>query len=90
VPRGGRRVGAGRKKGTPNKRRRGVAEAHAEVAMLAATEGVTPLQHLLGVLNSDAPESRKDAVATACLPFMHPRLKEGENGLCRLKTIKSI
>jgi hypothetical protein len=32
------------------------------------------LQHLLAVLNSNAPDHRKDQVAAACLPYMHPRL----------------
>jgi hypothetical protein len=77
VPRGGRRVGAGRKKGTPNKRRRTVVEAHAEVAILAAAkpDTVTPLSHMMAVLNDPgSPPSRKDAAAAAAAPYMHPKL----------------
>jgi hypothetical protein len=77
VPRGGKRPGAGRKKGTKNKRRRTVVEAHAEVAMLAAAkpDTVTPLAHMLSILNNpDAPEGRKDQMAISAAPYMHPKL----------------
>jgi hypothetical protein len=77
VPRGGKRVGAGRKKGTRNKRRRTVVEAHAEVAMLVAAkpDTVTPLAHMLSILNNpDAAEGRKDQMAISAAPYMHPKL----------------
>ena len=73
--RGGRRRGAGRKKGSPNKRKRTLASAQAEVALAAAQEGTTPLAHMLSVLNNpNAPEARKDQMAAAAAPYMHPKL----------------
>jgi hypothetical protein len=42
--------------------------------MAAAKEGVTPLQHMLSVLNSDAPVARKDQMAIASAPYLHPKL----------------
>jgi hypothetical protein len=101
VPRGGKRPGAGRKKGTKNKRRRTVVEAHAEVAMLAAAkpDTVTPLSHMMAVLNDPgSPPSRKDAAAVAAAPYMHPKLNlsatselngGGRLGPCQL-TILSV
>jgi phage terminase small subunit len=75
VPRGGPRPGSGRKKGSPNRRTREISAAQAEVATVIATEKITPLQHMMNVLNDpNAPPARKDAMAACAAPFLHPKL----------------
>jgi hypothetical protein len=68
--RGGRRPGAGRKAGVPNKR---------TLALLALAEGQpqagTPLEFLMGVYRNEALpiDLRLDAAGKAA-PYVHPRL----------------
>jgi hypothetical protein len=78
--RGGRRSGAGRPKGAATKRTR-------EIANRAAAEGVLPLDYMLAVLRDEAAEpSRRDDMARAAAPYLHPRLSSvdaqvtGEDG----------
>ena len=70
---GGRRPGAGRKPGSVNK-------AKLEAREAAAAKGITPLDHMLAVLN-DPNEGwkRKDAMAVAAAPYLHPRLSNVEH-----------
>jgi hypothetical protein len=69
----GRKTG-GRRKGTPNKR---TTEFHA--AVVAA--GVTPLEYMLKVLRDrNAEWSRRDEMAKAAAPYLHPRLAAIEHG----------
>jgi len=68
VPRGGKRAGAGRKAGTPNK---------ASVARQAkvAASGLTPLDYMLTVMRDEgAGASRRDEMAKAAAPYVHPKL----------------
>jgi hypothetical protein len=76
--RGGRRAGAGRKKGSATKKTR-------EIADKAAAQGVTPLEFMLGVMRAKLPRSLKGSAlvqaltlrfeaAKAAAPYMHPRL----------------
>jgi len=66
--RGGRRSGAGRPKGAATKRTR-------EIADRAATEGVLPLEYMLGVMRDGSAEpSRRDDMAKAAAPYVHARL----------------
>jgi hypothetical protein len=66
--RGGARSGAGRKKGAPNK---ATIKRQAEVA----ETGITPLDYMLKVMrNEDAPTARRDEMARASAPYVHPRL----------------
>lgn len=76
--RGGARKGAGRKRGTANKRTRAIADR-------AAAEGVTPLDFMLALLRKPAPkganaevQARYDGLrfeaAKAAAPYLHPRL----------------
>lgn len=68
--RGGRRIGAGRKRGSHTKRVRETIEA-------ATTAGLSPLQYMLSVLNDpDADVRRRDAMAIASAQFVHPRLAQ--------------
>lgn len=70
MPRGGKRAGAGRKKGSATRKTR-------EVADRAALEGVTPLEVMLSVMRRHYEAERwGDAagVARDAAPYMHPRL----------------
>lgn len=63
----------GRKQGAANVKTR-------EIADRAAKEGVTPLEYMLKVLRDDgAPEERRDDMAKAAAPYMHPRLAAVEH-----------
>jgi hypothetical protein len=75
MPKGGARPGAGRPKGSPNRRNRQLVQAQAEVAAIAKETGVTPLEHLLQVMRDPATTpTRKDAAAACAAPYLHPRL----------------
>ena len=64
----GRAKTGGRKAGIPNKR---TTRFHAEVA----ESGCTPLEHMLAVLHDPkADADRRDRMAVAAAPFVHPRL----------------
>ena len=66
--RGGKRPGAGRPKGAATQRTR-------EIADRVAAEGVLPLEYMLGVMRDPAAEpSRRDDMAKAAAPYLHPRL----------------
>jgi hypothetical protein len=68
MARGGVRPGSGRKPGSPNKRTR-------EIAQKAAKKGITPLEYMLKVMrDSNAEGARRDDMAKAAAPYMHPRL----------------
>lgn len=78
MSRGGNRPGAGRKPGVPNKasvtRQKRVAEG-----------GQTPLDYMLEVMrDGKADASRRDEMARAAAPYVHPRLAttthQGKNG----------
>ena len=66
--RGGKREGAGRRKGSRNKR---TAELQARIR----ASGQDPLAFLLAVMrNPKAPLELRIDVATRALPYLHPRL----------------
>ena len=68
MSRGGNRPGAGRKRGTPNK------ASAARQAKVAAT-GITPLDYMLKVMrNNKADPGRRDEMAKAAAPYVHPKL----------------
>lgn len=78
MARGGSRPGAGRRKGVPNK-------ASAARQKRVAATGVTPLEYMLGVMRDAlADTSRRDDMAKACAPYVHPKLASvqhaGPNG----------
>lgn len=75
---GGRRPGAGRKKGEANRRKQ-------ETARAAVEAGITPLEFMLRVMRTEAPEDadplakqihrdRQFEAAKAAAPYIHPRL----------------
>lgn len=68
MPRGGTRTGAGRKAGIPNK-------ASVERQKKVAASGQTPLDYMLEVMRDrKADLSRRDEMAKAAAPYVHPRL----------------
>ena len=68
MARGGQRNGAGRKRGVPNR----LAKANIEKA---EKTGAMPLDYMLAIMrNSKADNERRDAMARAAAPYLHPRL----------------
>lgn len=71
--RGGKRPGAGRKKGAVTKRTQ-------EITAAALAEGLTPLDYLLKVMrNEKEDEARRLDAAKAAAPYVHPRLAAVEH-----------
>lgn len=67
---GGKRNGAGRKKGSATEKTR-------EIANQAAAEGITPLQVMMEAMIEHRTAGRLDkaaAIAKDAAPYMHPRL----------------
>jgi hypothetical protein len=71
---GGKRSGAGRPSGAPNK-----ATAEQRAAIVAS--GLAPLDYLLSVLRDESadPHERMEAAKSAA-PYVHPRLASIEHG----------
>jgi hypothetical protein len=68
----GRAKTGGRQKGAANERTR-------EIADQAAAYGLTPLEYMLSVLRDPTVEpERRDRMAVAAAPFVHPRLASVE------------
>ncbi len=72
VPKG-TRIG-GRQKGTRNKS----TEERVKLAQVAANSGETPLEYMLRVMRTSEDEKRRDSMAVAAAPFVHPRLANVE------------
>lgn len=70
--RGGKRPGAGRKKGSKQK----IAKTYlTKSALVAAGDGEMPLQYMLRVMRDpEADEKRRDAMAAAAATYIHPKL----------------
>lgn len=65
---GGKRHGAGRKKGVPNKRT-------AEVQAAVEASGITPLEFMLKIMRSETvDEMARFEAAKAAAPYVHARL----------------
>lgn len=73
MSRGGKREGAGRKRGALSKKT-------VEIATRAAEEGITPLEFLLSAMRDEGQQfdKRLDA-AKAAAPYMHARLSNIEH-----------
>ena len=70
MPRGGKRLGAGRPAGAATQRTRAIADQ-------AAAEGLTPLDVMLRAMRDHASADRWDEaakVAAMAAPYIHPRL----------------
>jgi hypothetical protein len=71
---GGTRTGAGRKAGAATTRTRAIADA-------ATADGITPLEYMLRVLRDEGQDTeRRDDMAKAAAPYVHPRLNSIEGG----------
>ena len=69
---GGKRPGAGRKKGVPNR-----ASAAREAAIAAS--GLTPLEYMLNTMRDEGkPLALRLDMAKAAAPYVHPRLASVE------------
>lgn len=70
---GGARPGAGRPKGSANKKTQ-------EIVAKALQDGVTPLEYMLGIMRDvTADFERRDEMARAAAPYIHPRLQAVEH-----------
>ena len=73
---GGKRLGAGRPYGSRNK---ATEKQRAEIDKIAAS-GLTPLDYMLSVMRDEtAPAERRDYMARAAAPYVHPRLAAIDN-----------
>ena len=71
MPRGGKRPGAGRPRGSTVKKR---SNAFIE-KVIAETPEATPLAYMLAIMKDpNVDERRRDAMAIAAAPFVHPKL----------------
>ena len=68
---GGKREGAGRKKGIPNR-----ASAAREAAIAAS--GLTPLEYMLSTMRDETKPLGLRLMAKAAAPYVHPRLASME------------
>ncbi len=64
---GGKRTGAGRKKGEPNKRT-------AEAVASAESTGITPLEYMLDVMRNSTDDRMRMSAAQAAAPYVHAKL----------------
>lgn len=71
IQKGGKRPGAGRKKGEPNKRTQ-------EAQEQAAATGCTPLEYMLSVMRNSTDERMRMSAAQAAAPYVHARLSSVE------------
>jgi hypothetical protein len=72
---GGKREGAGRKKGIPNR-----ASAAREAAIAAS--GLTPLEYMLSTMRDERqPVALRLDMAKAAAPYVHPRLASVEQAV---------
>ena len=66
--RGGKRPGAGRKQGAPNK-------ATAKRQKAVAASGLTPLDYMLSIMRDEKmPAADRFEAAKAAAPYVHPKL----------------
>ena len=79
MARGGRRDGAGRRKGT-GPTRLGKTSERVAVAKRALTEGLNPLDYMLSILRDENLEQKERfAAAKEAAPYVHPRLAAVEH-----------
>jgi len=74
MPRGGRRPGAGRPKGVPNK-------LNAEIRGAALAGGESPLDYMLRIMRDEKQEpERRDKMAVAAAPYLHSKMTAVQHG----------
>ena len=80
MARGGYRPGAGRPKGSKGAV---VAAGESKTAIKKAARkaGLSPLDYMLAVMNNpEADQNRRDRMAVAAAPFVHPRVADNRFG----------
>ena len=89
MPRGGKRPGAGRKKGSATKKTRKLADQ-------VAAEGISPLEVMVEAMRAHYRDKNLDkaaAIAAQAAPYVHPRLSavqhQGKVGV-RLQIVEEI
>lgn len=88
MPRGGKREGAGRKRGTVSEQ----TARRKEIIVKASAEGITPLEFMLKVLRDESKDfSDRYKAAVDAAPYMHPRLAatkvEGGDEPVKIETV---
>ena len=79
----GRKTG-GRQKGVCNR-------ATAEARAAAETTGILPLDYMLSVMGDDKAESkRRDEMAIAAAPYLHPKVSPVEANANKLSGVKCM
>lgn len=77
---GGYRAGAGRPKGAKAPKAKPIKVA-ADIKKAARQSGMSPLDYMLTVMNDESSDSeRRDRMAIAAAPFVHPRASETVGG----------
>ena len=75
MPRGGKRPGAGRPRGAISKSTRAILEA-------SASNGEMPLEYMLRVMRDpNVSAARRDDMARAAAPYLHPRIQTIEHSV---------
>lgn len=74
----GKKTG-GRQKGTKNKTTLLKEQERADIIASATAEGETPLEYMLRVMRTSTDTKRRDAMAVAAAPFVHPKLAAVEH-----------
>lgn len=74
--RGGKRQGAGRRKGQVSKQ----TELRKQIAEKALSEGISPLDYMLNILRDETAEkAQRFQAAKEAAPYVHPRLAAVEH-----------
>lgn len=69
---GGKRTGAGRRKGSEGRR----AKEKRSLIEKARADGVHPIEYMLAIMRDESePRARRDAMAIAAARYVHSRLK---------------
>lgn len=87
MAKGGKRQGAGRKRGQVSEQ----VKVRKEIQLKAKAEGITPLDYMLNILRDDTQEqSARFAAAKEAAPYVHNRLAAVEHSGNEDKPIKTV
>jgi hypothetical protein len=81
MPRGGARPGSGPLKAALREPAKISEKVAADIRAAARSGGMTPLEYMLGVMNDEAAdEARRDRMAQAAAPYVHPKAGDAAPG----------
>lgn len=81
MPRGGARPGSGPLKAALREPAKISVKVAADIRAAARSGGMTPLEYMLGVMNDEAAdEARRDRMAQAAAPYVHPKAGDAAEG----------